>query len=85
MNSSYLGKVLLVAVAMWACLATARNAVGQTDGRQNGSTHGRKSIRAVATEKPLVVDGNLQRVIRHSEPPSADRPELDGRGHHRGT
>jgi hypothetical protein len=25
----------------------------------------------------LVVDGNLQRVIRHSEPPSADRPELD--------
>ena len=25
----------------------------------------------------LVVDGNLQRVIRHSEPPSPDRPELD--------
>src|SRR3954469_4837606 len=25
----------------------------------------------------LVVDGNLQRVIRHNEPPSADRPELD--------
>ena len=25
----------------------------------------------------LVVDANLQRVIRHSEPPSADRPELD--------
>ena len=25
----------------------------------------------------LVVDGNLQRVVRHSEPPSADRPELD--------
>jgi hypothetical protein len=25
----------------------------------------------------LVVDSNLQRVIRHSEPPSADRPELD--------
>ena len=25
----------------------------------------------------LVVDGNLQRVIRHSEAPSADRPELD--------
>src|SRR3954447_22921460 len=25
----------------------------------------------------LVVDRNLQRVIRHSEPPSADRPELD--------
>lgn len=25
----------------------------------------------------LVVDGNLQRVIRHSDPPSADRPELD--------
>ena len=25
----------------------------------------------------LIVDGNLQRVIRHSEPPSADRPELD--------
>jgi hypothetical protein len=23
------------------------------------------------------VDANLQRVIRHSEPPSADRPELD--------
>ena len=25
----------------------------------------------------LVVDANLQRIIRHSEPPSADRPELD--------
>jgi Zn-finger nucleic acid-binding protein len=25
----------------------------------------------------LVVDGNLQRVIRHSEPPNPDRPELD--------
>lgn len=25
----------------------------------------------------LVVDGNLQRVIRHSEPPSGDRPELE--------
>lgn len=25
----------------------------------------------------LVVDANLQRVVRHSEPPSADRPELD--------
>jgi len=25
----------------------------------------------------LVVDANLQRVIRHVEPPSADRPELD--------
>ena len=25
----------------------------------------------------LVVDSNLQRVIRHSDPPSADRPELD--------
>ena len=25
----------------------------------------------------LVVDANLQRVIRHSEPPSADCPELD--------
>ena len=25
----------------------------------------------------LVVDANLQRVIRHSEAPSADRPELD--------
>src|SRR5262245_53670664 len=25
----------------------------------------------------LVVDTNLKRVIRHSEPPSADRPELD--------
>ena len=25
----------------------------------------------------LVVDGNLQRVVRHTEPPSADRPELD--------
>ena len=25
----------------------------------------------------LVVDSNLQRVIRHSEAPSADRPELD--------
>lgn len=25
----------------------------------------------------LVVDGNLQRVIRHHEPPSGDRPELD--------
>jgi len=25
----------------------------------------------------LVIDANLQRVIRHSEAPSADRPELD--------
>lgn len=25
----------------------------------------------------LVVDANLQRVIRHSDPPSTDRPELD--------
>ncbi len=25
----------------------------------------------------LVVDANLQRVIRHSEPPSGPRPELD--------
>ena len=25
----------------------------------------------------LVVDANLQRVIRHSEPPSGERPELD--------
>lgn len=25
----------------------------------------------------LVVDTNLRRVVRHSEPPSADRPELD--------
>ena len=25
----------------------------------------------------MVVDANLERVIRHSEPPSADRPELD--------
>jgi hypothetical protein len=25
----------------------------------------------------LVVDANLQRIIRHSDPPSADRPELD--------
>jgi hypothetical protein len=25
----------------------------------------------------LVVDANLQRVIRYAEPPSADRPELD--------
>ena len=25
----------------------------------------------------LVVDGNLQRVIRHNEPASGDRPELD--------
>jgi hypothetical protein len=25
----------------------------------------------------LVVDANLQRVIRHNEPASADRPELD--------
>jgi hypothetical protein len=25
----------------------------------------------------LIVDANLQRVVRHSEPPSADRPELD--------
>jgi hypothetical protein len=25
----------------------------------------------------LVVDGNLQRVIRHSEAPSGERPELD--------
>ena len=25
----------------------------------------------------LVVDGNLQRVVRHTAPPSADRPELD--------
>ena len=25
----------------------------------------------------LVVDANLRRVVRHSEPPSADRPELD--------
>jgi hypothetical protein len=25
----------------------------------------------------LIVDGNLQRVIHHSDPPSADRPELD--------
>ena len=25
----------------------------------------------------LVIDGNLRRILRHSEPPSADRPELD--------
>ena len=25
----------------------------------------------------LVIDANLRRVIRHSEPPSGDRPELD--------
>jgi len=25
----------------------------------------------------LVVDGNLQRVVRHTEPPSGPRPELD--------
>ena len=25
----------------------------------------------------LVVDANLQRVVRHDAPPSADRPELD--------
>jgi hypothetical protein len=25
----------------------------------------------------LVVDSNLQRIVRHSEAPSADRPELD--------
>ena len=25
----------------------------------------------------LVIDTNLQRVVRHQEPPSADRPELD--------
>lgn len=25
----------------------------------------------------LVVDTNLRRVVRHTEPPSADRPELD--------
>jgi hypothetical protein len=25
----------------------------------------------------LVVDANLRRVVRHEEPPSADRPELD--------
>jgi hypothetical protein len=25
----------------------------------------------------LVVDGNLQRVIRHTEPPSGPKPELD--------
>jgi hypothetical protein len=25
----------------------------------------------------LIVDANLQRVVSHSEPPSADRPELD--------
>jgi hypothetical protein len=25
----------------------------------------------------LVVDGNLKRVVRHTEPPSANRPELD--------
>jgi hypothetical protein len=25
----------------------------------------------------LIVDANLQRVVRHNEPPSADRPELD--------
>ena len=25
----------------------------------------------------LVIDGNLRRIVRHIEPPSADRPELD--------
>jgi hypothetical protein len=25
----------------------------------------------------LVIDANLRRVVRHSEPPSANRPELD--------
>lgn len=25
----------------------------------------------------LVIDANLRRIVRHSEPPSADRPELD--------
>ena len=25
----------------------------------------------------LVIDGNLRRIVRHTEPPSADRPELD--------
>jgi len=25
----------------------------------------------------LVVDANLKRIVRHTEPPSADRPELD--------
>jgi hypothetical protein len=25
----------------------------------------------------LVIDGNLRRIVRHEEPPSADRPELD--------
>ena len=34
-------------------------------------------IKCPCCSATLVVDANLQRVIRHSEPPSADRPELD--------
>jgi hypothetical protein len=29
----------------------------------------------------LVVDANLRRIVRHVEPPSADRPELDNAQH----
>jgi hypothetical protein len=28
-------------------------------------------------QSTLVIDGNLRRVVRHTEPPSGNRPELD--------
>ncbi|MBI4479803.1 MAG: carbohydrate binding family 9 domain-containing protein [Acidobacteria bacterium] len=53
-------------VLLW--LGMAGRASAQVSGTQNGSTHGRKTIRAVATENPPVLDGNLDEAIWRQAP-----------------
>jgi uncharacterized protein DUF5916/cellulose/xylan binding protein with CBM9 domain len=63
-------EVRLRAAAGIALLAAlmATVAAAQTPASQNGSTHGRKTVRAVATENPIAVDGVLDEPIWKQAP-----------------
>jgi len=67
-SKGYFGLLATAGAGVVLCLSMAGRASAQASGTQNGSTHGRKTIRAVATENPLVLDGNLDEAIWRQAP-----------------
>jgi hypothetical protein len=70
-----------VTIAVFACLlglSQSQRGLAQNNG-QNGSTHGRKTIRALATDTPLVVDGVLDDAIWKEAPAATGFLQKDPR------
>ncbi|MBI3934724.1 MAG: carbohydrate binding family 9 domain-containing protein [Acidobacteria bacterium] len=63
MIQQYFWRAGFIVLFLFLGLGMERIAWTQTNGRQNAGTHGSKIVRAVATENPVVVDGNLDDAI----------------------